>query len=47
MHPVSYPFEDIYRNHWGIASIAASERRRGWASPWSREPRLVVERKRA
>ena len=47
MHPVSYLFEDIYRNDWGIASRTASERGRGWANPWRREPRLVVERKRA
>jgi hypothetical protein len=46
MHPVSYLFEDIYRNDCGIASVAASEKRRGRSSPWRREPRFLVERKR-
>ncbi|WP_292079748.1 hypothetical protein [Mesorhizobium sp.] len=40
MHPVSYLFEDIYRNDWGIASG------RGRSSPWRRKPRFLVERKR-
>ena len=46
MHPVSYLFEDIYRNDWGIASVAVSEKRRGKLSPWRREQRFFVERKR-
>ncbi|MDX8525722.1 hypothetical protein RFM68_14490 [Mesorhizobium sp. MSK_1335] len=46
MHPVSYLFEDIYRNDWGIASVTVSEKRRGTLSPWKRAPRLLVERKR-
>ncbi len=46
MHPVSYLFEDIYRNDWGISSVAASERRRGRTSPWKRAPLFFVERKR-
>jgi hypothetical protein len=46
MHPVSYLFEDIYRNDWGIASVIASEKRRGISSPWRRAPRILVERKR-
>lgn len=46
MHPVNYLFEDIYRNDWDIASVATSERRRGRASPWKREPRFILERKR-
>jgi len=46
MHPVSYLFEDIYRNDWGIASVIVSEKRRGRASPWKRTPRFLVERKR-
>ena len=45
MHPVSYLFEDIYRDDWGIASIAIREKRRGSLSPWRREPRFLVERK--
>ncbi|UVK44878.1 hypothetical protein BPNPMPFG_000348 [Mesorhizobium sp. AR07] len=28
MHPVSYLFEDIYRNYWGIAPASEPERRR-------------------
>lgn len=47
MHPVSYLFEDVYKNDWGIASAATSEKRRGKASPWKREPRFIVGRKRA
>ncbi|MDX8461822.1 hypothetical protein [Mesorhizobium humile] len=46
MHPVSYLFEDIYRDDWGIASVAASEKRRGRLGPWKRAPRFLVERKR-
>lgn len=46
MHPVSYLFEDIYRNDWGIASAAISERRRGRLSPWRRKPCFLVEPKR-
>lgn len=33
MHPVSYLFEDVYRNDWGIVSAALSEKRRGRLSP--------------
>ena len=43
MHPVNYLFEDIYRNDWGIASVAAGERRRN--KTWKRA-HFVVERKR-
>jgi hypothetical protein len=46
MLPVSYLFEDLYRNDWGIASVATSEKRRGRLSPWRRAPRFFVERKR-
>ncbi|WP_189347756.1 MULTISPECIES: hypothetical protein [unclassified Mesorhizobium] len=46
MHPVNFLFEDVYRNDWGIASAALSEKRRGKASPWRREPRFIVDRKR-
>jgi hypothetical protein len=46
MLPVSYLFEDLYRNDWGIASVATSEKRRGRLSPWRRAPRFLVERKR-
>ena len=28
MHPVSYLFEDIYRNYWGIAPAERPEGRR-------------------
>ncbi|TPJ75632.1 hypothetical protein [Mesorhizobium sp. B2-6-2] len=46
MHPVSYLFEDIYANDWGIASAAISQKRRGRAGPWRRELRFLVKRKR-
>jgi hypothetical protein len=46
MHPVSYLFEEIYRNDWGIASVIVSEKRRGGSSPWRRAPRFLVESKR-
>jgi hypothetical protein len=45
MHPVNYLFEDIYRNDWGIASIARTERRRGKTGPWKRDLHFLVERK--
>ncbi|MEO5755422.1 MAG: hypothetical protein ABIQ51_01055 [Mesorhizobium sp.] len=47
MHPVNFLFEDIYRNDWSISSAASTERRRGKASPWVREFRFLVGRKRA
>ncbi|CCV13183.1 hypothetical protein [Mesorhizobium sp. STM 4661] len=47
MHPVNYLFEDIHRNDWGIASVAATEKRRGKIGPWKRELRFLVERKRS
>ncbi|MER8574836.1 hypothetical protein NKG99_30120 [Mesorhizobium sp. M1409] len=47
MHPVNFLFEDIYRNDWSVSSSAATRRRRGKASPWVREPRFLVERKRS
>ncbi|EHH11868.1 hypothetical protein [Mesorhizobium amorphae] len=46
MHPVNYLFEDIYRNHWGLALITGTEKRRGTASAWKRDLRILVERKR-
>ncbi|MBZ9847451.1 hypothetical protein LB565_05530 [Mesorhizobium sp. CA14] len=46
MHPVSYLFEDIYGNNWGIASAAISQKRCSRAGPWRRELRFLVERKR-
>jgi hypothetical protein len=47
MHPVNLLFEDIYRNDWSIASRTVTQRRRGSASPWVRELRFLVERKRS
>ncbi|MER9337302.1 hypothetical protein NKJ06_25525 [Mesorhizobium sp. M0293] len=47
MHPVSFLFEDIYRNDWSIRSNAATMKRRGTANPWVRELRFLVERKRS
>jgi hypothetical protein len=47
MHPVNFLFEDIYRSDWSIASHTVTQRRRGMASPWVRELRFLVERKRS
>ncbi|RWC41395.1 MAG: hypothetical protein EOS55_25930 [Mesorhizobium sp.] len=47
MHPVNFLFEDIYRNDWSISSDTATRKRRGRASPWVRELRFLVERKRS
>lgn len=47
MHPVNFLFEDIYRNDWAVQSQAKTEARRGRRGPWARDPRLLVERKRA
>ncbi|MER9296045.1 hypothetical protein NKI38_06025 [Mesorhizobium sp. M0621] len=47
VHPVNFLFEDIYRNDWSISSNAAALKRRGKASPWVRELRFLVERKRS
>lgn len=46
MHPVNYLFEDIYRNDWSIRSNAVTQKRRGGTSPWVRDLRFLVERKR-
>lgn len=46
MHPVNHLFEDVYRNDWGIASAAVSEKRRRSAGPWRRAQRFFLERKR-
>jgi hypothetical protein len=34
MHPVSYLFEEIYRNHWGIPHVERPERKRRDAPAW-------------
>jgi hypothetical protein len=47
MHPVNFLFEDIYRNDWSISSNTTTQKRRGKASPWVRELRFLVERKRS
>ncbi|ESY72221.1 hypothetical protein X743_17485 [Mesorhizobium sp. LNHC252B00] len=47
MHPVNFLFEDIYRNDWSVSSDAARRRRRATSSPWVRELRFLVERKRS
>ncbi|MBZ9917372.1 MULTISPECIES: hypothetical protein [unclassified Mesorhizobium] len=46
MHPVNYLFEDIYRNDWSIGSAAKKSSRRG-GSPWIRDLRFLVARKRS
>lgn len=46
MHPVNCLFEDIYRNDWSISSNAVTQKRRGGTSPWIRDLRFLVERKR-
>lgn len=45
MHSVNYLFEDIYRDDWGV-SLEKARRRRSRSTPWVREPRFVVERRR-
>lgn len=35
MHPVSYLFEDIYRNYWGITPADVKERTKGPVSRWA------------
>ncbi|RUV18553.1 hypothetical protein [Mesorhizobium sp. M7A.F.Ca.MR.245.00.0.0] len=47
MHPVNFLFEDIYRNDWSISSNTTTQKRRGKASPWVRELRFLVKRKRS
>ena len=47
MHPMNYLFEDIYGNDWGIASDAATRKRRGRTGPWQRDLHFLVERKRS
>ena len=46
MHPMNYLFEDIYGNDWGIASDAATRKRRCRTGPWKRDLHFLVERKR-
>ncbi|UCI05986.1 hypothetical protein [Mesorhizobium sp. B1-1-8] len=46
MHPVNFLFEDLYRAYWSIGTGAASEKHRDSASPWKRDLRFIVERKR-
>ena len=45
MHPVNLLFEDLYRAYWSIATGAASQKRRGKASPSKRGLRFLMERK--
>ncbi|MFA6153044.1 hypothetical protein [Mesorhizobium sp.] len=42
MHPVSYLFEDIYRNYWGISPASRPQKGR-LARMWrrNREPPLL------
>ena len=44
MHPVSYLFEDIYRNYWGI-SPATRPRKGRLARMWRRDRGLSPERR--
>ena len=46
MHPVSYLFEDIYRNDWSIGLGVNSSRRRGRSGLSIRGLRLLVTRER-
>ncbi|PDQ20643.1 hypothetical protein CN311_13190 [Mesorhizobium sanjuanii] len=46
MHPVSYLFEDIYRNYWGISPASRRpERLRLTKVARNREPLVRPERK--
>lgn len=47
MHPINYLFEDIYRNDWNIGSATNSHKRRDRTSPWIRDLRFLVGRKRS
>ena len=46
MHPVSYLFEDIYRNYWGIAPAFDRPEPRRLAKPASRIRELLVRPER-
>jgi hypothetical protein len=43
MHPVSYLFEDIYRNYWGISPASDSPERCRLAKPAARNRKLRPE----
>lgn len=46
MHPVSYLFEDIYRNYWGISpALRRPEARRAIRSRRNRELLVQPERR--
>jgi hypothetical protein len=47
MHPVSYLFEDIYRNDWSIGLGVNRSKRRGRSGLSIRDLRLLVARKRS
>ncbi|MBB6407716.1 hypothetical protein [Mesorhizobium sangaii] len=47
MHPVNYLFQDIYGNDWSIGSTVTTQKRRERDSPWVRELRSLLERKRS
>lgn len=46
MHPVSYLFEDIYRNDWSIGLGSNSSKRRGKSGLSILDLRLLVKRER-
>ncbi|WP_206534612.1 hypothetical protein [Mesorhizobium sp. M7D.F.Ca.US.004.03.1.1] len=43
MHPVSYLFEDIYRNYWGIAPASERPERRRLAKLRRRNRELLIQ----
>ena len=46
MHPVSYLFDDIYRNYWGISPASDRPERRRLTKPATRNRELLVRPER-
>lgn len=46
MHPVSYLFEDIYRNYWGIEPASEPPERRRFVKLLQRNREWLVQRER-
>jgi hypothetical protein len=46
MHPVSYLFEDIYRNYWGIAPVSERPERHRLARLRRHNRELLNQRER-
>jgi hypothetical protein len=46
MHPVSYLFDDIYRNYWGISPASRRPERLRLTKPATRNRELLVRPER-